>query len=65
MLGAMECRSSLGQSRHVALKTCDFLVEVVAQEEGPMMLGLPPYVGSKYCSHHASLPDLQEINHTL
>jgi hypothetical protein len=45
----------------MALKACDFLIEVVAQGEGPMMLALLPHVESQYCSHHASLPD---VNHS-
>jgi hypothetical protein len=42
----------------MALKACDFLIEVVAQRKGPMMFALLPRVESEYCSHHASLPDL-------
>lgn len=46
----------------MALKACDFLIEVVAQREVPMMLALLPRVETEYYSHHASLPDLDHLH---
>lgn len=49
----------------MALKACDFLIEVVAQRKVPIVLALlprVPRVETEYCLHHASPPDL---NHSL
>lgn len=33
----------------MALKACAFLIEIVAQRKGPMMLAILPRMDSEYC----------------